>query len=432
MLFFKRKKYPITLTKGNHPLSLSQVDRGIRDIMSRLRNNGYQACLVGGGVRDLLLGKKPKDLDIATDARPRQVKRLFKQCFLIGRRFRLAHVYIAKNKFVEVATFRAVADPEKFGGDQYAMNNIFGTIEQDALRRDFTVNALYFDSATSSIIDYTGGLRDIKKKILRSIGDPVTRLKEDPVRMIRAARFCAQLGLTPSRKDFKAIKLCAEKIAETNARRLLDELLKILKCASCGKTFENLIHYGLLMHWIPEIAVKEIQTTMVRRLKCLDAHIAAEEEIPECVMIAVLFYDIFLKSIKTAAATRFQEAYHAINKDFHVMAVRLCLSRAEWERVCNIVARQVIVNDIGSGPRWKNFERKFVDNEYYQTTIQFLEILVEAGESDTAILKYWKSRSSTAPREGDNGERSERSRGRRRRRRPKDAKKAEQTTEQTS
>ena len=132
-------------------------------------------------MRDILLGKKPKDFDIVTNARPQQIKRLFRRCFLIGRRFRLAHVYISHDKFVEVATFRAAVDPEQVAGEgRFAANNVYGSIEEDVLRRDFTVNGLYYDSADGSIHDYCGGLEDLKKKVLRSIGDPIKRLRKTP------------------------------------------------------------------------------------------------------------------------------------------------------------------------------------------------------------------------------------------------------------
>jgi poly(A) polymerase len=165
MWSFFKKKYPVIFPAGTHGMSNEFVDREVLGIMDHLRRKGFEAYLVGGSIRDILLGKRVKDFDIVTDAHPRQIKRLFKRCFLIGKRFRLAHVYVGKDRFIEVATFRALVDPGeiKDTGKKYAENNVFGTIEEDALRRDFTINALYYNSADSSIEDYTGGMDDIKK-----------------------------------------------------------------------------------------------------------------------------------------------------------------------------------------------------------------------------------------------------------------------------
>jgi len=145
----------------------SKVDIDALKIMERLRKSGFDAYLVGGCVRDILLGKKVKDFDVVTNARPGQIKRMFKRCYIVGKRFHLAHVYYSSSQFVEVATFRAMADSDEERVRKFGKNNVFGTIEEDALRRDFTVNALYFNSADSSIIDYTGGFRDLRKKVLR-------------------------------------------------------------------------------------------------------------------------------------------------------------------------------------------------------------------------------------------------------------------------
>ena len=227
-----KRNYPVVLLQKDHPLDNKQIERGVIDIMYRLKKNGYKAYLVGGCVRDILLGMTPKDFDIVTDAHPRQIKRLFARCFLIGSRFRLAHVYISHDRFIEVATFRAAVDPEDVDQKGKKNYNTFGTIEEDAFRRDFTINSLYYNYADSTIMDYTGGLADIRKRILRSIGDPAARFREDPVRIIRAARFCARFGFRLSRHDYKDALANAPLVAEANANRLLEELYKILRCGA--------------------------------------------------------------------------------------------------------------------------------------------------------------------------------------------------------
>lgn len=395
MVFFFKKKYPIILPRERHAMSLDPIDRGVVDILHRIRRKGFQACLVGGCVRDILLGKKPKDFDIATDARPRQVKTLFKRCFLIGRRFRLAHVYISHERFVEVATYRAAVDPEEVQGGRFAANNVFGTIEEDALRRDFTVNALYFDAADFSIIDFTGGLEDLKKKVLRSIGDPAKRFREDPVRIIRAARFCAQLGFQPSKKDFKAAVASAPLIKEANANRMLEELYKILKCGASAGTIQNLKKYRILPHWLPELAPEKYHPALFRRLAVMDGRRAAGGEIPNNVLLSVLLYDLFAEVIAASENRGFHEAFLLLKEKFQEMAVRLRLPRVEWDKTCNTAARQIIFSRVPGGRKGKRFEKKFVHNAFFPDALLFFEILAEAAGGLDEQLRYWKRRATS-------------------------------------
>jgi len=226
--------------------------------MYRLKDAGHAAYLVGGGVRDLLLGRRPKDFDLGTDAHPYQVKRLFRNCWIIGRRFRLAHVVFGK-KVIEVATFRRQITEEeaaeaeaKAEAERIETNilihreNTFGTAEEDAFRRDFTINALFYDIATFSIIDYVGGLQDLRDGIIRCIGNPEVRFREDPVRMQRAISFASRLGfrLDPAIAD--AIATHRGEIAKAAPPRLMDEYYKILRSGSARTTFEALHRAGLL------------------------------------------------------------------------------------------------------------------------------------------------------------------------------------------
>ena len=192
---FKRKRKAKVIKRAKHSISRQHIDRGALKILYRLKDADHQAYLVGGCVRDLLLGKQPKDFDVVTEARPQQVKRLFSHAYIIGRRFRLVHVYTSRQEFIEVSTFRS-GQPEFHDSDtEHAMirqDNQFGTIEEDVWRRDFTINAMYYNIENFAIVDYTGGYQDIQDKIIRIIGDPVARFHEDPVRMLRALRFAAK------------------------------------------------------------------------------------------------------------------------------------------------------------------------------------------------------------------------------------------------
>src|ERR1043166_885314 len=200
---------PVIVPRAQHPISRRDIDPDALKVLYRLHESGYTAYLVGGSVRDLLLSRRPKDFDIGTSAHPYQVKKLFRNCWIIGRRFRLAHVKFG-TKIIEVATFRRqvaageevvtdgvpAPDPSTPEGEQLIHHdNTFGTPEEDAFRRDFTINALFYDIATFSVIDYVGGLADLRSGIVRSIGDPDVRLREDPVRMIRAIALAGRLPL---------------------------------------------------------------------------------------------------------------------------------------------------------------------------------------------------------------------------------------------
>ncbi len=388
------KKYPIVVPRDHHAMNRGHVERGVIDILNRLLHGGYQAHLVGGCVRDILLDKKPKDFDIVTDARPQQIKRLFRRCFLIGRRFRLAHVYISHDRFVEVATFRAAVDPEHAPEGRFAANNVYGTIEEDALRRDFTVNALYYNGADSSILDYTGGLKDLKDGVLRSIGDPAARFAEDPVRMIRAARFCAQLGFRPSRKDLKAALACASLITNANEHRMLEELYKILRCGASAGTFENLERFGILRHWLSDLVSGDWRNDLLRRLAALDARRGKGVEVPAAVLLTVLMYDVFSRELGEGCA--YQDAFTALHQRFTGIASGLRIPRREWDAVCNIVARQSSFARIPEGKRGKAFEKRFIRNAHFKNSFIFFEILSEASGTRAAELAYWRRKAVDA------------------------------------
>jgi poly(A) polymerase len=223
----------------------------------RLKDAGYQAHLVGGGVRDLLLGREPKDFDIATDAHPEKVRELFRNCRLIGRRFRLAHIMFGR-EIIEVATFRALQEAGQDNAGQHVdaegrivRDNAYGTIEEDAFRRDFTVNALYYNIADFSIIDYAGGVADIEAGKLRLIGDPETRYREDPVRMLRAVRFATKLGFRLEPHTEAQVTRLAPLLADIPPARLFDEMLKLFMSGMALANFEMLRHYDLFGQLFP-------------------------------------------------------------------------------------------------------------------------------------------------------------------------------------
>lgn len=239
----------IILQKQHH-ICKEHIHRTALKVLTRLTENGYQAYLVGGSVRDLLLGKHPKDFDVATNARPEQIKRLFRNCRLIGRRFRLAHIYF-QDHIIEVSTFRAAptqknVHQKRSQSGLIISDNDYGNIEQDAFRRDLTINALYYDIKDNSIIDFTQGLQDLKNRTIRMIGDPQTRYREDPVRMLRVIRFAAKLDMTLHPDTAAPIIQSSDLLKEISSARLFDEILKLFHAGAAKKTFELLHQYDLV------------------------------------------------------------------------------------------------------------------------------------------------------------------------------------------
>ena len=262
---------PRILPRPEHTVSRKAIDPDALKVLYRLKNHGFVAYLVGGGVRDLLLGRSRKDFDIGTSAHPQQVKKLFRNCFVVGRRFRLGHVRFGK-KVVEVSTFRRQAESE--GGDTLIRrDNTFGTPEEDAFRRDFTVNALFYDIATFSVIDYVGGLDDLKRKTIRTIGDPAVRFREDPVRMLRAVAFAARLGFEIQRDTLEAIRTLRGELVKSSPARLLDEVFKILRQGVSAETFRLLHETGILIYLMPQASerIAAGPSELLRSLARLDA-----------------------------------------------------------------------------------------------------------------------------------------------------------------
>ena len=261
---------PRILPRPAHTVSRKDIDPDALKVLYRLKNHGFTAYLVGGGVRDLLLGRRPKDFDIGTSAHPQQVKRLFRNCFIVGRRFRLCHVRFGR-KVVEVSTFRRQAEADE-GDTLIRRDNTFGTPEEDAFRRDFTVNALFYDIATFSVIDYVGGLEDLDRRTIRTIGDPAVRFREDPVRMLRAVALAARLDFTIDPDTVEAIRFLRGEIVKSSPARILEEFYKILRQGAARRTFEMLHELGLLAYLVPaaDVAVARGDHELLSSLGRLD------------------------------------------------------------------------------------------------------------------------------------------------------------------
>jgi poly(A) polymerase len=233
-----------------HQIHSKNIDKHAYYVIQKLIQNGFKAYLVGGSVRDLLLNRKPKDFDISTSAKPEAVRKLFRNCLLIGKRFRLAHVRFGA-KIIEVATFRA-GDP--LSENLIVRDNIYGTPEEDVMRRDFTINGLFYDVQDQTIIDYVGGVEDAKEKTLKTIGIAETRFRQDPVRMIRLLKFKARFDFIIDPIALEALFKCKEEIIKSSQARILEELFKMLESGSSERFFQYLHEYGLLTLLLPKLA----------------------------------------------------------------------------------------------------------------------------------------------------------------------------------
>lgn len=294
---------PLVVPRDQHTLSRRDVDPDALKVLYRLKDARYAAYLVGGGVRDLLLGRRPKDFDIGTDAHPYQIKKLFRNCYIVGRRFRLAHVKFG-TKVIEVATFRRQVSEEEAKEQTRAADtvepatsdskdhlihrdNTFGTAEEDAFRRDFTINALFYDLSSFSIIDYVGGLEDLKLRLVRCIGDPDVRFREDPVRMQRAVTLAARMDLTIDPPVIEAISRQRGELAKAAPARLAEEYYKILRSGSAERVFRDLKLFGLLEP-LSQVLHDGVGGDLLASLSRLDLYRRRFEQVPDTLSNAIL------------------------------------------------------------------------------------------------------------------------------------------------
>ena len=296
--------------RDQHAISRRQISENALKVLYRLHKSGFKAYLVGGGVRDILLGLKPKDFDVVTNAKPEEIKRLFRNCRLVGRRFRLAHIVFGRD-VIEVATFRGHHDAKKScnisksnAEGRLLRDNVYGTIDEDAERRDFTVNALYYDISDFSIHSYGGGLKDLNNGVLRMIGDPATRYREDPVRMIRAVRFATKLNMSIEHATVQPIKELASLLQDIPAARMFEEVLKMFFSGKAVENYHLMQQFGLFQPLFPQIskALKEendgfLKKMVEQTLKNTDIRIHQEKSVtPAFFYAAILWYPLQQKA----------------------------------------------------------------------------------------------------------------------------------------
>jgi poly(A) polymerase len=299
---------PRIVPRDAHGISRKDISPNALRVLYRLREGGFASYLVGGAVRDLLIGGHPKDFDVATDATPEQVKALFRNCRLIGRRFRLAHVIYGR-EIIEVATFRAneddgSGDRETVSEGRLSRDNVYGTVEDDAVRRDFTANALYYAIEDFSVRDYVGGFEDVQARVLKLIGDPESRYREDPVRMLRAVRLASKLDFSIDPAAAEPIERLAPLLSGAAPARLFDECLKMFMAGHAEKSFLSLERHGLLQVLFPETAKAlltnrsgALRSTLMQALRSTDGRVAEDKPVTPAFLFAALLWPAYCREL---------------------------------------------------------------------------------------------------------------------------------------
>lgn len=380
------------LSAKQHGIDPELVSSNAIRVTQTLQENGYKAFIVGGAVRDLLLGVKPKDFDIATNATPEQVKRLFRRAFLIGRRFQIVHVMFGQD-LLEVTTFRGAAknDAPKDEHGRVLRDNTFGEQHEDAVRRDFTINAMYYDPASQTVLDYHGGVADIRKKILRIIGVPEARYREDPVRMLRVVRFAAKLQFTIDDASRAPIAVMAPLINNVPAARVFDEMLKLLMSGHAMACLQQLrkegLHHGLmpLLDVVLEQPLGEKFVTLA--LANTDERVRQGKPVsPGFLFASLLWHQVLEKWEAYKAAGEFSiPALHLAADDvLHTQTDSLALQRKIGSDMRDIWAMQPrFEKRVGKTPY------KLLEHPRLRAGYDFLLLRCASGEIDADIGEWW-------------------------------------------
>ncbi len=430
---------PVVIPRKEHRISRKQVSPNALRILYRLHSRGFIAYLVGGCVRDLMLGRAPKDFDIGTNATPGQIKRLFHNCRLIGRRFRLAHVRFP-DEVIEVSTFRRTAEPsdmeevpeeEEHGRrhhvrhlkDEHGMvlaDNIFGTPEEDALRRDFTINALAYNIADSSVVDFSTGLADLKQRVIRSIGDPRVRFTEDPVRMLRAVRFAASHDFEIEEEAWGTIIKLAPTISRVSPARLYEEIQKLFLLGSASSTFYLLEKSGLLEALFPGLVERMrsepgLFADLEEGLRSVDELVESGTSVSPALFLTVLFG----ASIERRALERHQDGIPGrqaldqacaeflgeIARTAHIpgrVATRLCAMLALKSSVCRMPPRR---------------PKRIASRPEFPETLVYVSIAAQSNAEYHAVLQWWENHIVENPDSGEDAETPDKEVPRKKRRR---------------
>lgn len=394
-----------------HGISRKQMSRSALKVLYHLREAGFSAYLVGGAVRDLLVGRAPKDFDIATDATPEQVKSIFRNCRLIGRRFRLAHVVFGR-EIIEVATFRAssVNDDEEEGrqvldSGRLVRDNVYGSIEEDAVRRDFTANALYYSIADFGVHDYVGGFDDVQERTLRLIGEPEARYREDPVRMLRAARLAAKLDFSIEPATAAPIPMLASLLADAAPARLFEEAMKLFLAGHARASFEQLEALGLLPELLPETAQAlasnksgALRRMLLQGLRNTDARVAAGEPVSPAFLFAVLLWPAYCRALAQLQAQGIQ-AVEAQRRAADRVTLKQ-VARTALPRRFSLPMQEIWLLQPRFALRQRKRVSRLLSHPRFRAAFDFLELRLTASTAHAEDVAYWRDAQVTAPTDG--------------------------------
>jgi poly(A) polymerase len=381
------------IPRSDHIVSREDISKNALKVLYRLHNAGFSAYLVGGCIRDLLLGRRPKDFDIATNAEPEEVKELFSNCRLIGRRFRLAHVHFGR-EIIEVATFRShhAASTVQNAHGMILRDNVWGSMEEDVLRRDFTINALYYNIADYSVVDFVDGIKDLSKRQVKLIGDPELRYREDPVRMLRAVRFAAKLGFSIHADSAKPIYLQGNLLANIPAARLFEEYAKLFLTGNAYVTYEQLCAYGLFQQLFPKTAkFTQDNQFIITALRNTDSRVGSDKSVSPSFLLAVFSWQPMLEQAQLYMKQGYSEfiAYndamdHVLRDQQKVMAVPrrfVSMIRDMWELQPRLQRRRSA----------RHVESIFALAKF-RAAYDFLLLRAESGDPDaTEAATWWRS-----------------------------------------
>ncbi|WP_194418194.1 polynucleotide adenylyltransferase PcnB [Klebsiella quasipneumoniae] len=404
---------PMTvIPREQHAISRKDISENALKVMYRLNKAGYESWLVGGGVRDLLLGKKPKDFDVTTNATPDQVRKLFRNCRLVGRRFRLAHVMFGP-EIIEVATFRGhheghTTDRVTSQRGQNGMllrDNIFGSIEEDAQRRDFTINSLYYSVADFTVRDYVGGMKDLQDGVIRLIGNPETRYREDPVRMLRAVRFAAKLDMTISPETAEPLPRLAALLHDVPPARLFEEVLKLLQAGHGYQTYLLLREYNLFQPLFPTITRyftergdSPMERIINQVLKNTDTRIRNDMRVNPAFLFAVMFWYPLLETAQKIAQESGLAYYDAFALAMNDVLDEACRTLAIPKRITTLI-RDIWQLQLRMSRRQGKRAWKLMEHPKFRAAYDLLELRADAENNGELqrLTKWWGEFQVAAP-----------------------------------
>lgn len=390
------KKYQVK----EHKITKEQIDPDALTVISRLKKAGYSAYAVGGCVRDLYFGKKPKDFDIATSARPEQVKKLFRSCLLIGRRFRLAHIRFPGQHVIEVATFRA---GETDSNDLIVRDNTWGSEGEDAQRRDFTINGLFYDPDTETIVDYVDGFSDLKTRTLRTIGEPSARFMQDPVRMLRLIKFQARFDLKVDSKCEQSFSQCLSAIQQSSKARILEELLRMLESGASCRFFELASETQILDYLLPDLSQflrGRSKKRITNYLEAADTLVKSETDFKPAreVFFASLIYprlEWALEKIVQQEPGRCPFSPGEIFTEVQLMTRPFLESFLHFPKRSKSILYYILqyqLRLVPIGAKQKMKKTRFLNYSEFQHVLDFLRIRVQVKPKLKPILDQWQER----------------------------------------